>query len=439
MNGAVGYTISALHSVIALALVLAAAYLFRRLARLIGQTGVVGEITLGLLAGPLVLAIGGAGAAETLLPADVLAVLQLCGHVGLVLFLVATAAELTASTVSLHGRGIAWVTAGALFPSLAAGAALAGWLLWLDDPNLRGDAPQPAFLIFITIALAVSAVPVLARIITDHGLTGTRAAKLSLSSAVVVDAIAWLLLGLAVGLAGTGTHAALTGILVLVGGLGTSLLLRRLLAAATVPPVLARHPYPVAVAVAAVALVAAHATESGGLTAISGAFLVGLCLPARDPWMASAVRRVNRVGTALLPAFFVATGLTVWTAQTTAVPWLIITAATVLAVAGKTLGSYVGARLAGETRHTARRVGVLLNARGLTEIALLQAGHAAGIVTGELYLALVVMALVTTAMTGWWLRLMDRRQQEPTAVAAHADTDPDRSPSRSGPTGRHIR
>ncbi|WP_327038162.1 cation:proton antiporter [Micromonospora maris] len=410
MNGAVSYTVSGLHSVAALTIVLTAAHLFRRLARFVGQPGVVGEITLGLLAGPLILTLGGEEARRTLLPADVLTVLHLCGHVGLVLFLVATATELTASTVSLRGRVIAWVTAGTLFPSLAAGAALTGWLLWQNDPDLRGSAPRPAFLIFVTIALTVSAVPVLARIIADHRLTGTRAARLSLSSAVVVDAIAWLLLGTAVGLAGTGTHAALTAILVLVGGLGASFLLRRLLAARTVPPALARHPYPVAAVIAVVALVAAHATESGGLTAISGAFLVGLCLPAKQPWAAAAVTRINRLGTALLPAFFVATGLTVWSTGATAVPWLAITVATALAVIGKTVGSYVGARLAGETPHTAQRIGVLLNARGLTEIALLQAGHAAGIVTGQLYLALVVMALVTTAMTGWSLRLVDRRQ-----------------------------
>jgi len=108
-----------------------------------------------------------------------------------------------------------------------------------------------------------------------------------------------------------------------------------------------------------------------------------------------------------VPAFFVTTGLKLWTASG-GIPWLVAVVATVLAVLAKVGGGYLFSRRGGEDRAGALRVGVLLNTRGLTEIVLLQTGYNAGVITPALYLALLVMALVTTAMTGPLLSGVDR-------------------------------
>ncbi|MGW3659839.1 cation:proton antiporter [Streptomyces sp. NPDC005151] len=149
--------------------------------------------------------------------------------------------------------------------------------------------------------------------------------------------------------------------------------------------------------------------ESRGLTAIFDAFVVGLIIPPDSPHWDASVRWVSTLGLWLVPVFFIATGLKIWTASG-GVPWLVAILATVLAVLSKIGGGYAVSRLGGEGRAEALRVGVMLNTRGLTEIVLLQAGYSAGVLTSGLYLALLVMAVVTTSMTGPLLSLIDRRQ-----------------------------
>ncbi|MFC7589490.1 cation:proton antiporter [Nonomuraea antimicrobica] len=205
---------------------------------------------------------------------------------------------------------------------------------------------------------------------------------------------------------------------IVVVGLTVALLVRRLLTAPRVLAGCARAPRSVGVVIAGCALGAAAAAESWGLTAVFGAFVVGLAIPTGPEgarWGLPA-GMVSRVGGWLMPVFLVQTGLTMWTASASVpLPVVLVTAvaATVLAVLAKIGGGYVLARRGGEPRVTAVRLGVLLNTRGLTEIAVLQAGYSLGVLTPVLYLALVVMALTTTAMTGPLLSLIDRPGRVP--------------------------
>ncbi|MGW3660282.1 cation:proton antiporter domain-containing protein [Streptomyces sp. NPDC005151] len=142
----------------------------------------------------------------------------------------------------------------------------------------------------------------------------------------------------------------------------------------------ARWPWLVAVVLGVCVLQAADVTESRGLTAIFGAFVVGLMIPPDSPHWDAPVRWVSTLGLWLVPVFFIATGLTIWTASG-GIPWLVAILATVLAVLSKIGGGYAVSRLGGEGRAEALRVGVMLNTRGLTEIVLLQAGYSAGVLT----------------------------------------------------------
>lgn len=385
--------------------VLLAAYAGRLAARASRQPEVIGEILAGILVVPVVLAVGGSEGLAWVLPADVVGVLKALGQIGLVLFLVGVAHELRhgKSASAFGAKAVGWVTAGSFVPALLAGLGMAAWVLLAADADLRGTAPAPSLVLMVAVALSVTAVPVLARILEDRRMVDSLPGKLSMAAAVVTDSVAWILLVVAVGLSG----GVLLSLALLVAGVAVTLVGRVLLRGRTATAAAERFPRSTGLAVSATALVLAFQFEHWGLTAVFGSFVVGLALPA-GPWTA-VVRPVTNLGRLLVPVFFVVAGMGVANAPRGAVPWAAILIAVVLAVAGKVGGSYAGARLGGQDRATALTVGVLMNTRGLTEIVVLQAGYTAGLLSVRLFLALVVMALVTTAMTGPLLSLIERR------------------------------
>ncbi|HET6703370.1 cation:proton antiporter [Amycolatopsis sp.] len=410
----------AAHLATALAVTLLLAYFGRRAVRLLRQPPVVGEIAAGLLAGPALLALAGPRDFTVVLPHGVLDGLREIGHVGLVLYLLGVAYHLRFGHRRISPRTVGWVTAGAFVPPLALGGVLAGFLLLRNDPAVRGSAPTAAFVLMISVSLVITAVPVLARILTEHAMTGSLPGKLAMASSAIIDAVAWLLLGIALGLA-TGAGGGFLALFVLPAGLGAALLVRRGLKGRRAAVVPSRFPRAAALLLTGTVLLTAEASSQSGLTSVAGAFLVGLALPA-ETWSA-IVHRISRAGRFLLPAFFVAAGVETFTKSTGDLPWLLAAFATVLAVLGKVGGGYLGTRLAGEPPRTAFTVGVLLNTRGLTEIVVLQAGYQAGILTASAFLALLVMAVVTTAMTGPALKLTARLWPEQ-SVSAVSDPPP---------------
>ena len=394
-----------LRTAAALALALLVAYAGRLAARALWQPEVIGEITGGLLIGPLVIALAGRGGLATLFGQPVLGVLRLLGQVGLVLFLVQVAHELRRSADRRRLRAAGWVAAGAFVPALAAGLAFAGILMAAGDPGLRGHAPAPAFLLLVAVSLTVTAVPVLARILADRGMLRSVPGTLSMSAAVVIDAVTWPILAVAIGLSTGRMSGALVALAVLVVGLGVAVLLGRLLAGWSVT----RYARLAAVGIAVVAFGAAETTERFGVTTIFGAFLIGLAIPTTDGWD-RAVNSLSWASSKLMPIFFVVTGVLVFTAPLGSLPWAVIPLVLVLAMAGKIGGGYLGARLGGHPPAVGRQIGILMNTRGLTEIIVLQAGFSAGVLPPALYLVLLLMALVTTALTGPLLSWTARRE-----------------------------
>ncbi|WP_211295835.1 cation:proton antiporter, partial [Amycolatopsis alba] len=186
------------------------------------------------------------------------------------------------------------------------------------------------------------------------------------------------------------------------------LALRRVLRTPAATRLATRAPRVVAVALGVAAIAAALAFEHGGLTAVFGAVVLGLAVPAGadTPWRVP-VASVTSAGRTLVPVFFVVTGVTVLTSGFHAAQWPLIALTVALGVVGKLGGGYLGARLGGSRRREAARAGVLMNTRGLTELIVLKVGFSAGILTAPLFLAMVIMALVATAMTGPCLLMLD--------------------------------
>lgn len=399
------FAVRAMWCAAAVLVALVLAVLGRRLAVLARQPAVVGEIAFGLSLGPVLAWVGGPGFTARVLPPDVLRGVAFVGHVGLVLFLVAVAHHLRVGPVSIPARRLGAVVVGSVVVSLATGVAAAWWVIAAGGPALRGPAPAAAFVLFMAVSLVVTAVPVLARLLDDRGIGDTRAGKVAMTTALVTDVLAWVLLAVAIGLAAGGGWISVLVRVLLIGVCVVVTLPVRALLARTSPAGARRWPVLLA---AAVALVVGLSLEHAGLTVVLGAVVVGLSLPVTDAWTA-LVRSLERWGRALLPVFFLASGVTVFAAPLGTAPWSAIAVMTALAVVGKVGGGYVGARAAGLPPRTAGEVGVLLNTRGLTEVVVLQVGYSIGLLTAPLYLALLVMALVTTAMTGPLHALLVRR------------------------------
>ncbi|MEU8502461.1 cation:proton antiporter [Streptomyces lavendulae] len=422
------------HLMAALGVAMALASAGRRAARVARQPEVIGEIVAGLLAGPALVRLLGEKAFGTLLPGDVRDVLRVVAEAGLVLFMVGLAHELRIGSARPSARTTGWVIAGSFLPTMALGALLAGWLV--ADTEVRGDVPLPAFVLTLAVCLSITAVPVMARILTDRAMTDTEPGRIALTSAIVIDAIAWPTLAVAVGLRTGRLGNFLGSLAALAAGLAVTYLLRWLLTGQRVEALCGRHPGATALLIGATAIAVALALEQAGMTAVLGAVLVGLAVPARpdSPW-SHTVTSVARIGRGLLPVFFVVSGLTVLTQGLGSTPFVLIALTTVLGTVGKVLGGYAGARLGGQGHGVGLRVGVLMNTRGLTEIIVLQIAYDARILTTPVYLAFLVMALITTAMTSPVLRLVDLVERTPPRQRTEPLAPPEQARAETPPSG----
>jgi Kef-type K+ transport system membrane component KefB len=258
--------------------------------------------------------------------------------------------------------------------------------------------------LFIAVAMSITAVPVLASIIAERGIATTVPAVVAMAAAGLIDGIGWLALTAAV-LLGGGSSAgdrSLTRtavlfavyIAVMVGVVRPALMrwMRR-------PGALVRDNIPVIIAVA---MISAWVTAALGLHVIFGAFLAGVIMPrtADGAPDAELVRPLHQAAGLLLPLFFVVSGLPVNLTGMTAGDLALLAMVCGIAVVGKLGGGGLGAWLGGLPVREAKAVGVMLNTRGLTELIALNIGLRAGLIDGRIYTVLVVMALLTTALTG---------------------------------------
>jgi len=379
----------------------------RAAARLLRLPSVIGEIALSILLGPVLLHAFGASVFATVLPASVVGPLKQIGEAGLVLFLVGIVHQLDHGTNGLRGKAVGRITLGSFLLPLLTGLVFAAWVLWLAPAEVRGTADVWALVLMLAVAMSVTAVPVLARIIEERKEDLGRAGDLSMMASMLIDTPAWLLLAVALGLTAGGLGGVWVAFATIaVGGLlaflGHRYLSRFGVLAGTYPRI-------AAVVLGIVALAAGNGMHAFGLTSIFGAFLAGLMIPKGPAWK-RVVGMVSRVGRVFVPVFFVVAGMTLATGGIGALPWFGVVLAVVLGIAGKVGGGYLGSRWGGEDRVTSLKIGVLVNTRGLTEIVVLQVGYTAGLLTPGLFVALLVMALVTTTLTGPLLDVIDRRR-----------------------------
>ncbi|WP_375484624.1 cation:proton antiporter [uncultured Jatrophihabitans sp.] len=399
-----------------IAIILILARLLGTVARKLGQPPVIGEILAGVVLGPTLFS-GNITSHLFLVenPVEGKPPVDLTGSwltaiatLGLVLFMFIVGYEVDRSLFKGREQVAAAVSLGSIAVPMVGGTLLG---LWLIDRHSDITTKHLPSALFVGAAMSVTAFPVLARILTDRGLHRTRIGGLAIASAAVDDIAAWSLLAVVVTIVGSeGTddtwHILLAPAYLLVMAFVVRPLMRRVnerfLAIGRLTPDM------LAIVVALLAL-SAFSTEWLNVHYIFGAFIMGACMP-RETGAAlreAILERLEQLSVlVLLPVFFVVSGVKVDLSSVGASGVGELLAILGVAIGGKFLGAYLGAKASGVGGRQAGALATLMNTRGLTELVILNVGLQLKVLDTKLFSLMVVMALVTTAMTGPMLRFI---------------------------------
>ncbi len=401
------------HLFLQLLVIIAAArvtgYLFTR----IGQPAVVGEMTAGILLGPSLLGMLSPELFAVVFPDASLGALKLFSQIGVCLFMFAVGMDLDVQHVRNKAHIAVVVShASIVFPYLL-GVVLAYFLFsTLATPG----ASFTAFALFMGISMSITAFPVLARILQDRKMTKTFLGSTAITCAAVDDVTAWSLLAFVVAivkasnLLGAGLNLLLVAVFIAL----MVLVVRKALSHWLEDKCLANEaPSKGTLAtVVCVVMAAALCTELIGIHALFGSFMAGAIMPDRHGFRHKlSVRIENFSSVLLLPLFFAFTGLRTQIGLLNDVQgWLTCLLIILVATLGKLGGSAFTARFSGMSWRDSLQLGALMNTRGLMELIALNIGYDLGILSPRIFTMLVIMALVTTTMTGPLLTLFGSRQ-----------------------------
>jgi Kef-type K+ transport system membrane component KefB len=406
-------------------IIIAAAWTFGRLGkRFLHQPLAVGEIAAGIILGPSVFGaicnwlasqfsapdIGDLPA--IIFPKSTQTSMQLLGKLGLIFLLFQVGMEFDYSHLRAKSKTVTSVSIFGMVMPFLCGLAIGPWLHQTFAP----ETPFFGFQLFLCVALSISALPIMGRILLEMNLERTALGAMTVSTAAIDDVIGWVLLGVATVLATNQFNWGhlLLQIICIAGFFG---LLQKVIGPALRnywrKHVHDAHEKGMPNSFLALLLVALFgsclATHYLGIFVIFGAFLFGTCLH-QEPGIVKAWRdRFSGVVlVAFVPIFFTNTGLnTKIGGLQTPEAWFACALILVAAVAGKLGGCYLGARLTGQPPREAGSIAALMNTRALMGLIAINVGLELKLLTPELFTMLVIMALVTTAMCGpllrWWL------------------------------------
>jgi Kef-type K+ transport system membrane component KefB len=393
----------------------------------------VGELTAGMLMGPSVLGNAAPAVSGWLFPPDA-ARMHLLESVALlgVLFLVALAgARIDPQLVRRQSGTALKVSLGGLLVPMAGGVACG---LLLPRALAGPDADPWVFALFMGVAMAVSAIPVIARTLTDLRMMHRRVGQLTLTAAVFDDVCGWVLLSLLSAMAASGLHAGdvLRSVVMLAVAVAGAVWVVR--PAARLVLGRARGAGTVLTSVVVLIVLAAAGSQALGLEAIVGAFACGVAIgsvrtgggpgePGRRADLTPLVPLERMLARVLAPLFFATAGLRI-DLTALADPRFALPAAAVLAVAvaGKFAGAFLGAMAGRLTRWEGLALGAALNARGVIEVVIATAGLRMGVLNTASYTIVVLVAIATSLMAPpllrWTMARVATTEEEELRLAA---------------------
>ena len=389
-----------------MAIILGVCRLVGLLARRIGQPQVVGEMIAGVMLGPSLFGFFAPEAQQWLFPKETLKMLYVGAQLGVGLYMFLVGVDFQTDHFKTRLKSAASVSiAGMLVPFLLA-VLLAPWLV-KHGGLFSAKATVPEAILFLGAAIAITAFPMLARIIYERGLTGTSLGTLALAAGAIDDAAAWCVLAVVIASFeklpdGSINHAI--AIKAIVGGLGYALFMilfgKRLLAPLGRMAERAGKITPTILGIVMMLFcLACWAMDYIGIHAVFGGFLLGTAMP-RGFFANELKKQLEPFAVVfLLPMFFTFSGLNTQLDVVTNPSLLLVTLVVLAAsIGGKGIACWAAARLTGEDNRTALAIGTLMNARGLMELIIINIGLQKGIIEPTLFSMLVVMAIVTTLM-----------------------------------------
>jgi Kef-type K+ transport system membrane component KefB len=398
------------------ALVLVVSSLLGALARRLGQPAVIGQIIAGIMFGPSLLGRLPGHLSKHLFPHAALPYLNVIAQIAVAIFMFVVGYELNRKSFRTGYRPAILVSIGALLIPmlLGGGSALAFKSTYL---SLGVHHVNHSFVLFMAVATSITALPVLAAIMRERGISGTTAGVTATTASGLMDVTAWIVLAAA--LVGTASKPGrpwpVTLGLIVAFGAFMLLAVRPALAWwISQPRAVFTNLLPVALALT---LGSAWVTASLGLHPVFGGLLAGLTMPGNkdgtpDP---DVLRPMEDVSGVLLPLFFVVTGLSVNIGAFGRNAVLVLVLVFAIATVGKLGPGYLGARAGGLGKKDSATVAALVNTRGLTELIALNIGLSSGLLSTQLFSVLVVMAVLTTLMTSPLLTLIKPVTMKPRA------------------------
>jgi Kef-type K+ transport system membrane component KefB len=360
-----------------------------------GQPQVVGEMAAGIALGPTLFGLLAPHAYHSLFPPASLGFLNALSQIGLTVFMFLVGVRVDFAELRRQ-KGVAIVTSNiSVILPLLMGTALAQYLY----PRYGNGSPV-AFALFIGTAMSVTAFPVLARILMERNLLGTRLGSVAIACAAVDDITAWVLLSVTVALATNdrSTRPVWLMFVYLAIYIVIMLMLHRALGFWSKRVDEKKLPLEAMVIFVVLALVSGAAGEWIGIHSLVGAFGAGLVTPRK--FRQQLIDNLEAVTLLLLiPIFFVLTGIRTNLIFTIgAGAYLDLLLILLVAVASKWGGTMIGARAKGMGWRSACQLGLMMNTRGLVELIVLNVGLDSGILSPSLFSMMVCMALVTTLM-----------------------------------------
>jgi Kef-type K+ transport system membrane component KefB len=377
--------------------------------RKIGQPSVIGEIIAGIVLGPSLLGLYFPEFSLTLFPVASLGNLQFLSQIGLILFMYVIGMELDLKVLQNRAKDAVVISHASIVFPFALGIGLAYFVYFRFAPAGVSFLP---FALFMGIAMSITAFPVLARIVQERGIHKTKLGAIVITCAAADDITAWCLLAAVIAIVKAGTFVsslyiiAMAIVYVLVMLFVVKPFLKKIGELYATKDNLNK---PVVAIFFLTLIISSYTTEIIGIHALFGAFMTGVIMPDITKFRNLFIEKVEDVSVILLlPLFFVFTGLrTEIGLLNDPYLWKITGFIILVAVVGKFFGSALAAKFVGQSWRDSLTIGALMNTRGLMELIVLNIGLDLKVLTPEVFTMMVIMALVTTFMTGPTLNLIN--------------------------------
>lgn len=385
------------------------ARLFGWMFRKIGQPSVIGEMIAGIVLGPSLVGMYFPEFSAALFPKESLGNLQFLSQIGLIFFMFVIGMELDLKVLKNKANDAVVISHASIVIPFALGLTLSYFIYPIFAPM---GVEFSSFGLFLGIAMSITAFPVLARIVQEREMQKTKLGTIVITCAAADDITAWCILAVVIAIVKAGSFTSslyVIGLAILYVFIMLKIVRPFLKRVGDLNSTRESLNKPVVAIFFITLLFSSYVSELIGIHALFGAFLAGAIMPENNKFRNIFIEKVEDVSIiVLLPLFFVFTGLrTQIGLLNDPYLWKITAIIIAVAVVGKFFGSAFAAKFVGQSWKDSLAIGALMNTRGLMELVVLNIGYDLGVLSTEIFTMMVIMALVTTFMTGPALDFID--------------------------------